>query len=122
MNLHNGVDLVSLPRFERALHRHGQRLLDRIFTPDEQALCAGKVASLAARFAAKEAAAKALGCGIGPVSWLEIEILRDEQGTPVLHLHGAARQQAQIRGTPHTAISLSHDGDYALAQVILFGE
>jgi holo-[acyl-carrier protein] synthase len=122
MRLCNGIDLVSLTRFERALQRHGQRLLDRLFTPAEQKVCAGDVSSFAARFAAKEAVAKALGCGIGAISWQEIEVLRDEFGAPLLRLHGAARQRAQARGTPQAALSLSHDADCAIAQVILFGE
>ncbi len=122
MRLKTGVDLVSLPRFERALKRHGPRLLRRLFTPAELEQCAGQTASLAARFAAKEAAAKALGVGIGPVSWLEIEVLRAEHNAPRLHLHGAAQKIARELGVPKTAISLSHDGELAIAFVTLYGE
>ncbi len=122
MNLRTGVDLVSLPRFARALERHGERLLARVFTPAEVALCAGQVASLAARFAAKEAVVKALGTGIGPVSWREVEVLRGEDGAPVLRLHGKAAQRAADLGLTDWSVSLSHTHEMAVAFVVALGE
>ncbi len=117
-----GIDLVSLPRFARALERHGERLLARVFTPAEVALCAGQVASLAARFAAKEAVVKALGTGIGPVGWREIEVLRDTAGAPVLRLHGRAAQRAKALGLIAWSLSLSHTREMAVACVVAWGE
>jgi len=122
VNLRTGVDLVSLPRFARALERHGERLLVRVFTPAEVALCAGKVASLAARFAAKEAVVKALGTGIGPVSWREVEVLRGEDGAPVLRLHGEAARRAAALGLTRWSLSLSHTREMAVAFVVALGE
>ncbi len=75
-HLRTGVDLIEISRVEAVVQRYGQRFLNRVFSPQEQADSGGRAASLAARFAAKEAAAKALGCGIGLVGWLDIEIAR----------------------------------------------
>ena len=73
-SLATGIDMVEIDRLAAAIERHGQHFLDRIFTSVEMAECAGKAASLAARFAAKEATVKALGTGIGPVGWREVEL------------------------------------------------
>ena len=113
-----GIDLVELPRFEQALARHGERLLRRLFTPQERAQCQGRVPSLAARFAAKEAAAKALGTGIGTVRWVDIEVLTDARGAPRLHLHGEARRRAETLGVSTWAVSLSHSRGCAVAMVV----
>ncbi len=119
--LRTGVDLVSIPRFGQALERHGERLLARLFTPGELACCGGQVASLAARFAAKEAVAKALGTGIGAIRWRDIEVLHEENGAPALHLHGQAAAQADALGLRLWSISLSHTRDYAVALVVALG-
>jgi holo-[acyl-carrier protein] synthase len=116
--LRTGVDLIEIARVEAVVRRHGERFLNRIFTPQEQADAQGQAASLAARFAAKEAAAKALGCGIGPVSWLDIEITRDPERRPVIVLHGAAQQRAQALHLREWSVSLSHSKDYAIALVV----
>lgn len=116
-----GVDVIAVARIEAALTRFGPRFLTRVFTPDEQAHCAGRAASLAARWAGKEAVSKALGCGIGDVAWLEIEILADERGSPCLHLHGQAAQLAARRGLQQWSISLTHDDGRALAFVVAMG-
>ena len=89
--LATGVDILEMARFERAIDRHGDRILQRVFTPMELSQVGRNPASLAARFAAKEAVAKALCTGIGPVTWQEIEILRGPDREPILHLHGAAQ-------------------------------
>ncbi len=89
--LYSGVDLIEIGRMAAALDRHADRLLPRVFTPREIAQCQGRVESLAARFAAKEAAAKALGTGVwrSNIIWTDIETVRDEQtGAPTLQLHG----------------------------------
>jgi len=121
MTLSTGVDLLEIYRLEEALERHGGRFLARIYTIAEQELCAGNPASLAARFAAKEAVAKALGTGLGIVAWTDIEILRAESGAPVLRLSGKARSLADELGLGEWAISLSHTHQYAIATVVASG-
>lgn len=109
---------MEIERIEAAVERWGERFLQRIYTPDELALCQGRMPELAARFAAKEAVSKALGTGMRGISWREMEILRDEQGRPQLHLHGRARTKAEELGPLEWAISLSHSRDYAVALVV----
>jgi len=121
MNLRNGVDLIEIERIANIVERHGLRYLERVYTPAELDLCGDSVESLAVRFAAKEAVAKALGCGIGVVSWQEIEILHDNQNAPVLILHGNATQIAAELGLRSWSISLSHSREYAIAFVVAAG-
>jgi holo-[acyl-carrier protein] synthase len=120
-----GADLVEIDRIGRAVERHGARFLRRVYTAAELAACgadvphaAPRVASLAARWAAKEAVAKALGTGIGQVTWQEIEVLQDGAGCPGLQLHGNAARLAEARGLTMWALSLAHDGGLALAFVV----
>ncbi len=101
-----------------AVERHGERFLRRVFTIQEIQECGGRVASLAARFAAKEAVAKALGYGIGLIAWQEVEILRGARGEPTLHLHGAAARLAGEQGLRTWALSLSHSHTHAIAFVV----
>ncbi|MCU0488979.1 MAG: holo-ACP synthase [Anaerolineales bacterium] len=119
--LATGVDIIEINRIQQAMERHGPRFLHRIFTAAELEESAGSPASLAARFAAKEAVAKALGCGIGPVSWQEIEIRRGEARQPLLILHGAASEQARLQGLQTWSISLSHSLAYAVAVAAAIG-
>ncbi|MGE5602859.1 MAG: holo-ACP synthase [Nitrososphaerales archaeon] len=118
MPLAAGTDLVEIQRIAAAIDRHGERFLRRVFTPDELAACEGRATSLAARWAAKEAVAKALGTGIGPVAFREIEVVQDDCNCPSLRLHGAAVTLAAERGLTQWAISLAHDGGLAMAFVI----
>ena len=118
MPLATGVDIIKIKRIRKAIDRHGERFLQRVYTPTELAEARNNPASLAARFAAKEAVAKALGCGIGPVSWQEIEIRRDAANRPYLLLYGAASQLALEQGITTWSISLSHTRKYALAFVV----
>jgi len=121
MELHSGIDLIEVSRLRAAVERHGKRFLERIFTPLELDECGGQVGSLAGRFAAKEAAVKALGCGIGVVSWQELEIHRGENGKPVLCLYGAADRLAQASGLTVWSVSLSHTHEHAIAIVVAVG-
>jgi len=113
-----GVDAVALPRFRRHLEHGGRRFLERIFLAGEIAACEGRADSLAARFAAKEAATKVLGTGARGVGWHELEIRSDAAGAPTLLLRARARARADALGLSHFALSLSHDGDYAFAVVV----
>ncbi len=123
MILGTGIDLTEIGRIRNAHARYGERFLARIYTPTELAYCLRKrnaAESLAARFAAKEAAAKALGTGISRgVSWLEIEVTREKGGRPSLAFHGRAQQFATRLGVLHASLSLTHTSTLAMASVIL---
>lgn len=121
-----GVDLCEISRIARTVTRHGERFLQRIFTPAEIAYCLRKrhtaAESLAARFAAKEACAKALGTGIANgVGWREIEVTHLPGGRPTLLLHGRAAERAAAAGVTAVHLSLSHGRDLAIASVVLEG-
>ena len=122
MNLRTGVDLIELERVETTIQRHGERFLERIFTSQELVEAGENVASLAARFAAKEATAKALGTGIGDVGWKEIEILRGPARQPHLLLHGRAADLADVLELANWSISLTHSHSHAIALVVAIGE
>ena len=120
-----GVDIVEIQRLSGILDRWGQRFLDRVYTAREQAFCQGRIPELAARFAAKEAISKALGTGIvarGGVNWLDMEVLPDRRGKPLVYLHGRAQRRAAELGLTQWAISLSHERIMAIASVVASGE
>jgi len=121
MLLRTGIDLLEINRMQSAQQRFGMRFLERVFTPGEITEVGNNTASLAARFAAKEAVAKALGTGIGIVSWQEIEILRSPAREPVLHLHGVALRLARELGLTTWSLSLSHSQSHAIAVVVAIG-
>ncbi len=126
----HGFDLVAVGRIQRLIERFGPRFLQRVFTAGEQADCAAvssrpRYASLAARWAAKEACAKALRIGLsGPgarppaAGFHEIEVVRRPDGSPMLRLSGVAAAAAAERGIADLALSLSHDGGFAAASVV----
>lgn len=116
--LTSGVDIIEVARIARAMERHGARFGARFFTAQELAYCNGKPERLAGRFAVKEAVAKALGTGIGDVSWTEIEVRCDGRGKPELVLHGQARELARRRGIGQWSISLSHTEQIAVGFAI----
>lgn len=122
MNLRTGVDLCEISRLREAVERRGERLLARVFTPAEREQCGENYASLAARFAAKEAVGKALGTGLGPVAFTDIEVVRGENREPILRLHGKALEKANALNLTGWAISLSHTGEYALASIVAIQE
>ena len=113
-----GVDIIETERITQAIDRFGDHFLQRVYTEQELAYCQGRVDSLAARWAAKEAVGKALGTGIGEVSWQEIEIVNDTKQCPSVRLHGAAADLAAQLGISQFAISISHTKDYAVAFVV----
>jgi holo-[acyl-carrier protein] synthase len=122
----SGIDLAEIGRIQQSIERYGQRFLDRVYTAAEQAYCKRKrnsAESFAARFAAKEAGAKALGTGISHgVNWLEIEVVREPSGRPTLQFHGRAAERAQRLGATHAVLSITHTNDLAMASVVLEGE
>jgi holo-[acyl-carrier protein] synthase len=122
MQLATGVDLVEIERLQQVIDRYGERFLKRIFTASELEEVGHNTASLAGRFAAKEAVSKALGTGIGPVNWREIEVLRGPQRQPRLLLHGSAQRLAEDLNLSDWSISLSHSISYAIAMVVAVGK
>ena len=113
-----GIDIVELERVAAALERHGQRFIDRVYTPIEAAICRGRPREFAARFAAKEAVMKALGTGARGVAWREIEVLLNRRGKPLVYLHGRARQRAKEIDLAGLDLSMSHSRQYAIAFVV----
>jgi holo-[acyl-carrier protein] synthase len=118
-----GIDLVRIGRFQRFLSSARLPLLERLFTERERAYALGKknpAPHLAARFAAKEAFLKALGLGLREgISWQDLEVVNDHLGCPSLRLSGRAAEIFQQRGLDFSHLSYSHDGDYAVATVVL---
>lgn len=113
-----GVDMIEVERIRRGIERYGDRFYARFFTADERAQCHDVPARLAARFAAKEAVAKALGTGIGDVRWVDIEICADDRRRPLVMLHGAAAKLAADLGLDSWEVSLSHTQEHAIAFVV----
>jgi len=113
-----GVDIIEIDRIENAATRWGDRFLKRIYTQKELDLCKSLAPALAARFAAKEAVMKALGTGIKGVRWRDIETLSNEDGKPVVHLHGGARKTAKRLRLTEIQVSLSHSREYAIASAL----
>jgi holo-[acyl-carrier protein] synthase len=121
-----GTDMIEISRIERSIGQFGERFLQRVYTPGEIAYCQRKkthaAESFAARFAAKEAGAKALGTGISQgVAWKEIEVRREPSGRPTLHLTGRARERADLLGIARLSLSITHGRDLAFAVVIAEG-
>ncbi len=113
-----GVDIVEIARIEKAITRRGDGFLHRVYTEPELKLCHEKSASLAARFAGKEAIIKAIGTRNNGIGWREIEILAEPNGKPLVYLHGKAQNQADSLDLDRLAISLSHSKEYAIAFVV----
>jgi holo-[acyl-carrier protein] synthase len=117
-----GLDISEIDRIEAAIKRHGAPFLERLFTPAEVAYCEshkGKYERYAARFAAKEAAMKALGTGWSHgVRWRDIEVTREPSGKPTLRLAGVAAEIARRMGVKNISLSITHSGNLALAEVI----
>jgi holo-[acyl-carrier protein] synthase len=118
-----GVDIIKIERFELALSRWGDRLCERVFTPLELSICQSKARPgrhLALRFAAKEAFLKALGIGMFQgIGWKEIEITNDPSGRPCMILRDEAEKICQTKGIREIFVSISHEAEYGVAQVLL---
>lgn len=121
MKIATGVDLIEIDRIVEVIARHGNHYLQRIYTPAELEQCGKRAESLAGRFAAKEAVVKALGSGIGDITWKEIEILGDENNAPKLTLTGAAKQKADELGLTSWSVSISHSQSHSVAFVVMMG-
>jgi holo-[acyl-carrier protein] synthase len=118
-----GIDITEVERIAAAIQRFGRRFLERIFTPDEIRYCdskANKAERYAGRFAAKEAAMKALGTGWSRgVTWRDVEVCRVPGGRPTLAFHNKAAEFLRQLGATRAQLSITHTGRIAMAQVIL---
>jgi holo-[acyl-carrier protein] synthase len=117
-----GLDIAEIDRIEAAIVRHGALIIERLYTPSEAAYCESyrhKFERYAGRFAAKEAAMKALGTGWRRgVRWRDIEVVREPSGKPSLSLKGAAKRIAEELGMKNISLTITHSGNLALAEVI----
>ncbi|MDP2920736.1 MAG: holo-ACP synthase [Dehalococcoidia bacterium] len=113
-----GVDIIEIDRISEVIERWGDRFLRRVFTPTELGLYRRRNASLAARFAAKEAVLKSLGACDRGISWQDIEVLAETNGKPTVNLTGKAQKAAQELAIKALSVSLSHSQDYAVAFVV----
>ena len=114
-----GIDIIKVDRIAAALKKHGDRFPKRVLTDSEHRYVRNRPENFAGRWAAKEAVSKVLGLGVRGVGWTEIEILRLPTGAPSVRLHGRAARRAEQLGMGRIAVSISHEGDYAVA--IAFG-
>ncbi len=121
MRLATGVDMLLIARLAEQRPEIRARFLARVFTAQELAEVGDSPQSLAGRFAAKEAVAKALGCGIGPLGWHAIEVLRGPAGEPLLRLTGEAQARAAVLGLETWSLSITHTAEYALAFAVAVG-
>ena len=124
----HGIDLVEKCRIQHLIDSHGERFLDRVFTPDERAYADNarkptrRLEHLAGRFAAKEAILKVLGTGwSGGIGWTDAEVVRLATGQPTVRLHGEAARLADAAGIRHWLISISHTDTHAMASAIATG-
>ena len=117
-----GVDIAEVGRIKAAIARHGETFLRRLYTPAEREYCErfkNKYERFAGRFAAKEAAMKALGTGWSRgVRWVDVEVVRQRGGRPTVKLHGEASKIADGLGVKNISLSITHTADQAFAQVI----
>ena len=120
-----GVDIAEVERIKAAIERHGEPFLRRVYTAAEREYCEGfrnKYERYAGRFAAKEAAMKALGTGWRRgVRWVDFEVVREAGGRPTIRLDGEAKKIADGTGVKRIALSITHTETTALAQVIFEG-
>jgi holo-[acyl-carrier protein] synthase len=120
-----GIDVAEVKRIREVFESQRERFVRRVYTQAEAAYCEqfkNKYERYAGRFAAKEAAMKALGTGWSRgVRWVDVEVARQRGGRPMLELHGEARKIADRLGVKHIAISITHTAEQAFAQVVFEG-
>jgi len=118
--LHSGIDIIEIDRIQYVLKKHPVRFEKKVFTEYERNYCRGRATQLAARFASKEAAMKALGTGTRGVGWKEVEVQRLKSGKPFIVLHGRAKKRADLMGITKIELSISHSKNLATAMVIMY--
>jgi len=118
----HGIDLVDCPRIEQMLERHGERFLDRVFTPAEQRQAnevKNRIEKLAGRFAAKEAVLKLLGTGWrGKIAWTDIEVVNDALGKPTVSISGEVKRIADEMKIGEINLSISHTANFVMASAM----
>jgi holo-[acyl-carrier protein] synthase len=123
MIIGTGIDIVEIARIRSIMEKLKDRFIPRVFTAAEQQFCSAHrdpAPHFAARFAAKEALFKALGTGWAKgVTWLDVEVLRERPGAPVMTLYGEAKRLSEQIGASKTHVTLSHSDQWAIAMVIL---
>ncbi len=122
----HGIDLVDFPRIEEMVERHGERFLDRVFTPAEQQYAQSSRNSsekLAGRFAAKEAILKLVGTGWrGKIAWTDIEVVNSPTGQPLVNLSGEVQRIADSMGITQISISITHTAQFAIASAVALAD
>jgi len=118
----HGIDLVDFPRIEKMIERHGERFVDRVFTPAEQAYARAhknSAETYAGRFAAKEAILKLVGTGWrGKIAWTDIEVTNNPAGQPEVTLSGDVKEIAERMKIKHVSISITHTASFAIASAV----
>jgi len=118
----HGIDLVDCPRIEEMVKRHGERFINRVFTPVEQAYAKAnknELEKLAGRFAAKEAVLKLVGTGWrGKIAWTDIEVINNSLGQPEIVLKGEVKKIAAGLGITHISVSITHTANFAIASAV----
>jgi holo-[acyl-carrier protein] synthase len=126
LHLKVGTDICSIQRIRQVYERFGNKFMEKILTPNEIAYVLSNPKriheTIAGRFAAKEATAKALGTGWRGIGWREIEVTRQLTGEPGLRLCGRAMKRAQALGIEQLTLSISHEREYAIAFVVAYGQ
>ncbi len=122
----HGIDLVDFPRIEQMVQRHGDRFLDRVFTPAEQRYAEASrnaYEKLAGRFAAKEAILKLVGTGWrGRIAWTDIEVVNNPAGQPIVNLSGEVRKIAESLGITQISVSITHTAQFAIASAVALAQ
>jgi holo-[acyl-carrier protein] synthase len=123
----HGIDLVDCPRISRMLEEHGERFLDRVFTPTEQAYAKSHkknmIEKLAGRFAVKEAVLKLIGTGWrGKIAWTDIEVVNNDMGQPIVTISGEVEKLADQMGITQISVSITHAADFAIASAVALRE
>lgn len=122
----HGIDLVDCPRIEKMVSDHGERFINRVFTPREQAYAnknANKIEKFAGRFAAKEAVLKLMGTGWrGKIAWTDIEVVNNPAGSPQATLSGEVKKIASKLGITNISVSITHTANFAIASAVALAE
>lgn len=122
----HGIDLVDRPRIKQMVQRHGERFLNRVYTPKEQQYAEShrdKIEKLAGRFAAKEAVLKLMGTGwIGKIAWTDIEIVNNSAGQPEVTISGEVERIAEKLGITQISVSITHTANFAIASAIALAD
>jgi holo-[acyl-carrier protein] synthase len=122
----HGIDLVDRPRIKQMLQRHGERFLNRVYTPKEQQYAEShrdKIEKLAGRFAAKEAVLKLMGTGwVGKIAWTDIEVINNSAGQPEVTITGEVQRIAKKLGITQISVSITHTANFAIASAIALAD